>query len=143
MSFFKKKSPGKLSRSSHYKQKPYSSPTRLSRYNYNQIKNDPKEDPIMSVKHFFQELVLISAPTTVPVIADHLLTRVFDWFSSSKKEKKEKEKEKEKEETEKKPSSSDTETENDSDEQSDQEETDDNDDDDDSELDNGNSDSEQ
>lgn len=139
MSFFKKKSPGNLSRSSHYKQKPYSSPTRLSRYNYNQVKNDPKEDPIMSVKHFFQELVLISAPTTVPVIADHLLTRVFDWFSSSKKEKKEKEKE----ETEKKPSSSNTETENDSDEQSDQEETDDNDDDDDSELDNGNSDSEQ
>lgn len=135
MSFLKKKSPGNLSRSSHYKQKPYSSPTRLSRYNYNQVKNDPKEDPIMSVKHFFQELVLISAPTTVPVIADHLLTRVFDWFSSAKKDKKEKEK---KEETEKNPSSSDIETENDSDEQSDQEETDDNDDDD-----GGNSDSEQ
>ena len=135
MSFLKKKSPGNLSRSSHYKQKPYSSPTRLSRYNYNQVKNDPKEDPIMSVKHFFQELVLISAPTTVPVIADHLLTRVFDWFSSVKKDKKEKEK---KEETEKNPSSSDIETENDSDEQSDQEETDDNDDDD-----GGNSDSEQ
>lgn len=137
MSFLKKKSPGNLSRSSHYKQKPYSSPTRLSRYNYSQTKNDPKEDPIMSVKHFFQELVLISAPTTVPVIADHLLTRVFDWFSSAKKDKKEKEK---KEETEKSPSSSssDTETENDSDEQSDQEETDDNDDDD-----GGNSDSEQ